>query len=1054
MAARWLWSVFAAIGLIAASALLWQNHRETTPLKTAASVAQPLAAAPGGPQVSGSAKALEAVTGQAPTREVSPKAHGAVVALEKGGPAVGAVLSWSPVAPLLLASMWDWDEIDFSWWSEATSLAISDADGFVAPESPDLSAGLGSVVWVDLLGFEPLFEVLAPEGSALDGRRYELVERQAVEVQVLDAFGQPLEEAVVDQHGVELRKGLEAPSYVAQLFHRTRSTGLDGTCSVSHFPGRQALVARKGGAVSRPLIVDEATNSAILHVLDSFTIAGTVTRPTSPDLVGEIIPRVTISSQNGNLWRELGTAVAQEGEAWGPLKLPCEPGAQYRAEVHGVGVIPDETFFPAPAPGESVVLHLEAKAGIAQWFVAYADEQRIPLLGTRATVSWLEEGTWRAVSADARPDGFIAALGIRPGLVKAVISCPGYTSAVFPLQELPLPTPLTLSIILTRGTTISGRVVRNGEPVPDFEITYWPSDDLDLRSSKSYQDRSDGSFLIEDAFPEPMGIVAAAPGSPGSVPLQVEVNEGGLQGLEVELVDLMPGSGQVVKKSDGEPLSEAAVQPYVFGGGSPVSPWGPPVPVEPDGRFNLQAFREGDSCLLATAPGYGPRQVSAKSEGGHVDFGVIALEHSIDLRVEIGCAPEPGNYRLERRGIIALGTSTFERDKAGNLVGWVTGVPIGFNEFRLQYPDGDEAHLSVDVHEDTEVLRFSGGGGALVVQLEQGQVSDTHFTLYIDQEAENVRAFSRIVSFEPEGSARVAGLLAGPVRLSLRDLDVTLATTTATIRDGETTLVTMSPGGSSLLLRVLDTEGDPVSGTTVRLYGTEAVKDSEGGLTDEKGEFLLRGLNPGSYILHITNPSLGLRPDEEIVVGSEKDMEREVVLDGRASLELLLADDDLPLAGLTCRLLDRTGRNMSSAVLSNEEGRATIPRLAPGGYRLSVTGSAVWKLDTPIDVQVGAGLRTLEIRRLGDLRLRVLNADGVPVKESEVSLAFEPTGEAVQEWIGAKLVAGPDELTTDKHGEIQITGLPRGVYSWRCGASQGSLLVVAGKESLALISLE
>ncbi len=1055
MTARLVWGAMGAAGLLALLLLLRSGHRAPTliqPVQPQDSVEEPAAVPREAPPDPTRGEGLKEVVDLGSPREVSPAARGAVIALKEGGPAEGAALSWSPVTPRLVASIWDWDEIDLSWWNTATSFATADPQGLVAPETPDVAAMLGSVVWIDLPGHEPVFDVLTSDWANLDGKRYELVERKTVRIKVQDALGQPVQEAVVEQHGADLRKGSEVPTHVPQLFHRTRTTGADGTCEISRFPGRQAVVARRGEAVSRPVVVGEQTDDVVLRILDSFTISGTVTRPTSPDIVGEIVPRVTISAQHGNLWRELGTAVAREGDEWGPLTLPCEPSVQYRAEVHGVGVIPDETCFPPPAPGESVILNLEAVAGIVQWFIAYADEERTPLPDARVWVSWLEDGTWRGVSADARPDGFISVLGIRPGLVRAVASCPGRLSVAFPLQELPPTSPKTLSVILPEGTTMSGRVVRDGLPVPDFEITYWPSDDIDLRRSKTYRDQLDGTFFIGDAFVEPMGIVAAAPGSPGSEPLQVEVTEEGIQGLEIELVGVMPGSGRVVRKSDGEPLAEAAVQPYVLGGGNPVSPWGPPVAVRPDGRFDLEAFREGENCLFVTAPGFSARPVYAKSEGQRVDFGVIALERAADVRVEIAGASEASGYRLEVHGVLPAGTADCERDETGDLVGWLRELALGPQTFRLAYPDNTDAIFTVDVSESTEVIRVPGGGGALLVELQQIPEADGPLALFVVHEAEGMRDFSRTAVFKADGTAHVAGLRPGPAKLFLRVLDKTLASTTATILDGEVTLVPLGASESDLLVRVLDSKEEPVPGTTVGLYGKDAVEDGHGGLTDEKGQFLFRALNPGRYVLHVRHPSLGLLPDQEILVQAEEDLEREVVLDGRAALELLVADDDVPLPGLTCRLLDRDGRNLSSPVLTNEEGRAAIPRLAPGNYRLNVTGSAVWKLDT--EVQAGAGLHTLQVRRLGDLRVRVVNADGIPVHEAGVSLVFEPTGELVQDWIAAGLVAAPGGLATDKHGEIALTGLPRGVYAWRCGAAQGSLTVVPAKESSALIALE
>ncbi len=1046
---RAIWSVLGVAGLIAAAVFL--SRSASRPIQTSVGASNGTskvtpddvlpAEQPDSPEAPGNLVSIP---------EIPREALSIPVTLPNGRPAAGAALSWSPVTPLLLSTHWDWDEVDIAWWNQATIFATADREGWADADAPRNEAGLGSVVWTDLPGFEAQFDLLAPEVTSLAGHQFQFVERTAVRVNVLDASGVSVIGAVVEQHGVALRDSLDAPLYVPLLFHRTRVTDAEG-CLASRFPGRQAIVARLGSSISRPVILDEDSNTVTLRVFESFTVAGTITRPTSLDLVGEIIPRVTVSAQHDNLWRELGTAVPK-GEAWGPLTLPCLVGEQYRAEVHGVGVVPSEFLFPAPTPGEKVVLNLEAQAGLGQWFIAY-NEEGLPLPEAQVAVGWEESGVWYWVSGNARPDGFISVLGIRPGVVKAIASCPGYASSAFPLQELPLPAPLTLSAILTRGTTMSGRVLQHGLPAPDFEITYWPSDDLDLRRSKVYLDQEDGEFLIDDAFIEPMGIVAAAPGAPGSEPLQIEVTKEGIHGLELILVDAVFGEGVVVQKSNGQPLPEATVQAYVLGGGGPVSPWGHPVRVQANGHFNLEAFREGENWLVATAPGYGARPVFAKSEGRHVDFGVIPLERAVDLRVEIEGASDQGIYRLETRSVISLGTSTFDPDQQGNLVGWLRGVGLGFHEFRLLYPDGAEAHLSLDVTEKTEVLRFPGGSGALVVEVQEGSEPDA-LNLYVEQDVENVKTFQRIVSFEPKGRAQIAGLRPGPTRLYLRVLDRTLASTSTTILDGETTLVTMSIGEGALLVRAVDTEDEPVSGATVRLFGTEAVRESHGGLTDEKGELLLRGLNFGQYVLHVNHPSLGLLPDEEITIGTDEHIEREVVLDGRASLQLLLIDDDIPLPGLTCRLLDRAGRNLCSSVLTNEEGRAAIPRLAPGSYRLSVTGSSIWKVDTTIDVQPGAGLRTLEVRRLGDLKLRALNPEGVPVQGVDVALVDLATDESVQDWIAAGRVEAPGGLATDKHGEVLLSGLPHGSYSWECGASKGTLQVAPGEESLALISLQ
>jgi hypothetical protein len=303
-------------------------------------------------------------------------------------------------------------------------------------------------------------------------------------------------------------------------------------------------------------------------------------------------------------------------------------------------------------------------------------------------------------------------------------------------------------------------------------------------------------------------------------------------------------------------------------------------------------------------------------------------------------------------------------------------------------------------------------------------------------------------------TASIGGLPAGEVRLYLRRDDEILTSAAATFAAGQETLVELAVGSADLLLRVVDSEADAVPGAAVRLFGTGPAKERMGGMTNTDGEFRFRSLAQGTYVLHANHPSLGVLPDAEVVVSGDEAMEREVVLDGSAELDLVVVDGDAVLPAIACRLLNRFGEALNAPVATNEAGRARIPRLTPGAYHLQVAGDGIWDLLLDVDVQPGAGPRTIEVRRLGDLLLRALSPEGLPVSGLEVDLTDVESGESVQAWLDAGGVEGPEGLATDLRGEIALRGLPRGVYAWKAGGIEGSAVVEAGEESLALLPSE
>jgi len=987
------------------------------------------------------------------SRRLLPEAAALRVQATDGQPIGEAEARWTPVRSILLDSLWDWDELPPDLTGTETTRALTDQAGAATIDSPRTSAELGSVLWIDHPEYRPLLTTLDARTETLGGRTFELRPSSSIRVTVLGADGEPVAGAIVEQHGVELFEDADAPPYVAILFERTRTANASGIAFASRFPGRQALVASFSGQRSRPTLVNETRDVVTLRLHETFTASGTVPIPTAPNIGGNIVPRITLEAGRDNIWHELGTAKSNPDGSWGPIVAPwVGSDASYRAVVHGVAVITEHTPFGTPSIGEHVELHLDARAGLSQWFMAFDEEPDVPLLGATATVTWIQDGSLMAVSGKARPDGYILVMGVRPGPVHPILTKPGYRPGIIAGTILPEPTPTTMTCVLRKGRQVSGRVVRDGEPVADFDLSFWPGDEAKLQRTISVRDQPDGTFTIDGIGRGSWGLAASSVGSPGSKPLQIDIAEEDNGEIVVELLPARIGTGLVVHAEDGSPATEAVVQPYVSGGYGTLTPWGPPLTVQADGSFRGAAFREGVNRLVVSEPGRAQLVAVAETSGGTADFGHIRLERPANLRIVLEDVPEfDGYYRLTLESPMPISTMEFQRTPEGDLVATLDDVPVGTFQCELAHPNRDVTFRTVTLRSGDNQLRFRGGSGLLTASVPNPPEVPLELFIELDVgDSSEVYA----TDFDHEGNARMPRLPAGEALLFLRDGDASIATMSTTIRSGEETHVDFRLGDSDLLVRVVDPEDAPITGVALRLASVaEGDGERRHGTTNERGEFLFPSLTKKTYALSALHPTLGIRPATEVVVNTDEKRELEITLDGSAALELLVVDDDEPLAGVSCRLSDLQGGSRLPPSLTNAEGIARFPRLTPGGYRLRVEDGSIWPIKLDVDAQPGAGLRTVEARRLGDLVIRVVNDDGVAMNGVDLSLTDLETGELVSDWLadGRLVCESGDHLKTDKRGEVVLRGLPRGSYTWAFGEKNGVLAVVAKKETLVLV---
>jgi hypothetical protein len=558
----------------------------------------------------------------------------------------------------------------------------------------------------------------------------------------------------------------------------------------------------------------------------------------------------------------------------------------------------------------------------------------------------------------------------------------------------------------------------------------------ELRVTRAFFDRPDGSFELLDVPHGELFFVAASPDSSGSEVLPVKVSAGGTTEIELLLPDPVPGRGQVVSAATGAPVHPASVYAFTMGAGMAIEKYGTGHPVTLDGRFELPFLRPGLNSILVEAPNYAQVMLSAPAVDGVVDFGRIELRAPLDLRVEVQGSVDLGALRLRVVGPERRSGLTFVRESAEVAALVLEDLSPGYYELVLERNNAAQDSLYLDIGQGKlRPVRFlAGGGGDLLVRVDNEAGMDlAGAALVLDYTTMEGHLAQRYASLEQGATALVQSLPPGNSTVVLISRQgETHGSTKCVVRSGAQTEVVLRISKRSVRLRLVDEDAHPIGGARVMLQPAFGGVSARNAHTDSGGEALFQSVAPGLHLATAWHTSLGMVTNAAVdVAPAEEESLHEVVLLGNAGFRLLVQDGVEPLGHVGVLLANSLG-----TVVSGEErhtaSNGTLEQrlLGAGTYRALLTRPDAWPMELDVQAREDLPLYSVQMRRLGDLELQVRNSHGIAVSGVIVELTDVESESSLQDWLEQGKVDAPGGLRSDSHGKIEVQRLPRGTYRW------------------------
>ncbi|MHC5210551.1 MAG: carboxypeptidase regulatory-like domain-containing protein [Planctomycetota bacterium] len=598
-------------------------------------------------------------------------------------------------------------------------------------------------------------------------------------------------------------------------------------------------------------------------------------------------------------------------------------------------------------------------------------------------------------------DGHFRIAGLEEGSVRLEVRASG----LLPAREEVAAGTEGLVVRMRPTVSLAGIVVstRDSEAVTDFRITLVPtSSAFDIanpaaweerfegsRGNEAFQDREDGTFVVEGLKPGTYDLQVSAKGYGRTTMDALEIPEEGRRGLVVMLPPEARVVGRVVASSTGLPVDGAEVAMTQSGlmnmmiegmlGTSPRTH------TNADGRFTLAGLGPGHLALTVRHGEYRELGLPERplAPGEHLDLGEIRL--SVGSAVYGHVLDELGNPVGGVTVLVSTPTGTTMKRAPSNVDGSyrVQGLPPGtFNVMRMDF-----------------TMNMGGEGNAMDFMKDMVIRSVT----LGEDDAQEVDLRVR-----GKGGTRIYG--------SVR------------AEDGGTT---------SAMVSLVPLRG----GMEKMAFGT----------TGDDGEYELEGVQPGEYVLQVvvfadgvmggggqpTSPVL-----QEIAVAGEPEMRRDIrlpggVLHGRVES----AVDGKPIANVRVLLQRRDEGRVAVGMFAAMDGRvgeaqtrqdgtfrfqhlpAGLYEVTAGGQNVLGTGETGWSVTRVPDLSVsedGPGFAVrVPLRPAGAVAGTLSDAAGRPLPG--VGLwARDPQGR----WLTTF-----SEIASDAAGRYEMGSLEPGAWT-------------------------
>lgn len=986
------------------------------------------------------------VAGEAPATQERVEAEATVsgqVLDATGSPVAGAQVSWTPARlanPGQVSSALSYEE-----WAEASALVETAADGHF--ELPSRVLSEAGALWATKVGFEPTGRLVGEDAEAEDWQ-LSMAKAEPLTISVVDAAGAAVPGAWVT---IKASRGpsfgdLRKPSFYQklQLFMRQVETDGEGL-GQSAVPSLWLAAATEDSRVS-PEVSGVGPGEVELVLGGGLTVSGMVHGEVSAAFVAVLLDHEDESNEALAVIPVLPDGMIVQ------TRIPQAKTGIYRFQLEGANLAPVVQRFAVEDVGEELKLAFEAQAARLLDFRFIDSLTHEPIAGVDAYSGWPRpDGMYLEVtqgSAQSDEDGLAQVPYPLEGYAYVVHSKDGYLWG----SDGPFEGPIEgddaslepIEIALRPLGSVSGHVRLDGKPLHEFYVVQYEGDGYGAWQEKLYQDREDGTFLLEGLPAGPLHLLATSPGLAQSAPVPVDVVPGEVAEVELELGHGGVGRGRVLDARTMLPIPGAAVTRSLSNGerGIGAEP-GVMVPVEADGSFELHGLASYSEVIGAFADGYGYGETSAvRGPGGDFDLGTVLLypEGTMTLKVLLPDGIDPTTVYYYVSQSFFQGPGLLGPD--GTVV--VGGAKPGKVGIDLTMPSGEAVRFDRIMRGEgpwVETLDLSGGSALRVhvsgVEAEQLQ-SATLLVARLDDLLHGGCAQDRsqfAAGAEGDG-VLFAGLGAGPHSIVLRSEAGALLgsmVTQLTGKDGVKELE-LAIEERPCAAHVVDRDGSPLAGVLVWVAGPGFGGFVGSSATDEDGVALLGNIPPGPALLCV-NSQGGSTQEFSLDSVGPPDAPSELVYDPEAELLLTVTDRGVPLEGVMLLASAEVSNVLLPWMVVGTGGAWHQVHIGAGSYILRPVTPSVWYEEKVVSTNSTGTPTAVEFRRLGDLEVTVRDVAGKPAAGIPVDVRSVEFGTSVGDWLAAGRVKSSTGLVTDALGRVQIEGLPNGSYEVVAGAA-------------------